>query len=195
MQDEQIIKQVLKGNVEQYSVLIDRYSARLHSTAYSYTHNYEESRDLVQEILIKSYKSLSSYKAEAKFSTWLYRIAVNCCIDWYRRAKSKAPTTTWSCDDGTILDKLTTEADGPEEGLLRQEHNETIRNALDKIPEIYKTVLILYYFEELKVQEICSILDSPRRTIETRLYRAKGILKAALTQELKGGELYELQNL
>jgi len=75
------------------------------------------------------------------------------------------------------------------------EHKEAVINTVACLPEIYKTVLILYYFEELQIQEISNILDCPKKTIETRLYRAKGILKSMLKQELSGGELYELQNL
>ncbi|MDF2531937.1 MAG: polymerase, sigma subunit, SigW [Clostridia bacterium] len=195
MKDEDIIRLILKGKSDLYAELIDRYSGKVYSTAYSYTQNQEEARDLVQEILIKAYNSLHSFKAEAKFSTWLYRIAVNSCIDWSRKRKSKVIMTALGYEDTNIFDSITSDTEGPEEFVLRQEHKEAVRNAVSSLPEIYKTVLILYYFEELQVQEICNILDSPRKTIETRLYRAKKVLKSVLTQELSGGELYELQNL
>ena len=194
MRDEDLIRLIMKGDSDLYSEIIDRYSGKVYSTAYSYTHSQEEAKDLVQEILIKTYNSLSGFKADAKFSTWLYRIAVNTCIDWSRKKKSKAIMTAMSFEDTDIFDVMVSDTDGPEELLLRQENKETIRNAVDDLPEIYKTVLILYYFEELQVQEICSILDTPRKTVETRLYRAKKLLKSILRQELLGGELYELQN-
>jgi len=195
LKDEDIIRLILKGNSDLYAELIDRYSGKVYSTAYSYTQNQEEARDLVQEILIKAYNSLQGFKAEAKFSTWLYRIAVNSCIDWSRKRKSKVIMTALSFEDTNIFDNITSDTEGPEEIVLQQEHKEAVRNAVSSLPEIYKTVLILYYFEELQVQEICNILDSPRKTIETRLYRAKKVLKSMLTQELSGGELYELQNI
>ena len=195
MKDEDIIKMILRGDSEKYSILIDRYSSKIFSTAYNYTHNHEEARDLVQDILIKAYNSLGSYKEQAKFSTWLYRIAVNSCIDWSRRGKSRVINLSCAYEEDSIFDSLVVEEDGPEESVLRQEHKELIRSSLAALPEIYKTVLILFYFEELKVQEICTILDCPRRTIETRLYRGKSILKSTLKQELSGGEWYELQNL
>jgi RNA polymerase sigma factor (sigma-70 family) len=185
---------VIEGDSELYSEIIDRYSSKVYSTAYSYTHSQEEAKDLVQEILIKTYNNLKSFKADSKFSTWLYRVAVNTCIDWSRKRKSKAVMTVMSFEDTDIFEIITTDAEGPEELLLRQENVEVVRNAVGDLPEIYKTVLILYYFEELQVQEICNILDVPRKTIETRLYRAKKILKSILRQELTGGELYELQN-
>lgn len=195
MKDEDIIKMILKGDSDKYAILIDRYSGKLFSTAYNYTHNHEEARDLVQDILIKAFNSLESYKEQAKFSTWLYRIAVNRCIDWSRKGRSKVINLACTYEEDNIFDTLVVETDGPEEAILRQENKELIRSALGTLPEIYKTVLILFYFEELKVQEICSILDCPKRTVETRLYRGKNILKATLKDELAGGELYELQNL
>jgi RNA polymerase sigma-70 factor (ECF subfamily) len=194
LRDEDIIRLIIKGDSELYSEIIDRYSGKVYSTAYSYTHNQEEAKDLVQEILIKTYNSLSGFKADAKFSTWLYRIAVNSCIDWSRKKKSKVVMTAMSFEDADILNIMVSETEGPEELLLQRENKEKIRSAVDDLPEIYKTVLILYYFEELQVQEICSILDTPRKTIETRLYRAKKLLKSILRQEFLGGELYELQN-
>lgn len=194
MKDEDIIRQILKGNDELYTEIIDRYSSKLYSTAYSYTHNHEEAKDIVQEILIKAYKGLNGFKCDAKFSTWLYRIAVNNCIDWSRRKKSKVEMTIYSVEEDNVLDNMASDAATPEEIVLMQEHKEAVRNSVACLPEIYKTVLILYYFEELQVQEICNILDCPRKTIETRLYRAKGLLKSLLKENLLGGELYGLQN-
>jgi RNA polymerase sigma-70 factor (ECF subfamily) len=194
LKDEDIIPLIIKGDIELYAEIIDRYSGKVYSTAYSYTHSQEESKDLVQEILIKTYNNLSSFKEDARFSTWLYRIAVNSCIDWSRKKKSKAIMTAISFEETNILEIITTDTEGPEELLLQQENKEAVRNAVGDLPEIYKTVLILYYFEELQVQEICNILDMPRKTIETRLYRAKKILKSILRQKMMGGELYELQN-
>ena len=194
MKDEDIIRQVLKGDSELYAEIIDRYSGKVYSTAYSYTHHQEEAKDLVQEILIKTYNSLNGFKADARFSTWLYRIAVNSCIDWSRKKKSKVLMTAMSYEDTNIFEMISSDTESPEELFLQQENMETVRTAVDDLPEIYKTVLILYYFEELQVQEICNILDIPRKTIETRLYRAKKILKAILRKELLGGELYGLQN-
>lgn len=195
MRDEEIIRLIQKGDSQLYGTLIDRYSSKVYSTAYSYTHNHEEARDLVQEILIKAFNSLATFKLEAKFSTWLYRIAVNSCIDWSRKRKNKTNILTLNFEEGNILDTIPDEGENPEESLLREENKEAVRAAVDNLPEIYKTALILYYFEELQVQEISSILDCPKKTVETRLYRARSMLKDQLKRELSGGERYELQNL
>jgi RNA polymerase sigma-70 factor (ECF subfamily) len=195
LRDEEIIRLIQKGDSQLYGTLIDRYGSKVYSTAYSYTHNHEEARDLVQEIFIKAFHSLTTFKLEAKFSTWLYRIAVNRCIDWSRKRKNKSAIWTLPDEEGNILDTLPDEEDNPEETLLREENKEAVRTAVDSLPEIYKTALILYYFEELPIQEISGILDCPKKTVETRLYRGRSLLKELLKQELSGGERYELQNL
>lgn len=195
MKDEDIIGLILKGERELYSMLIDRYSGKVFSTAYSYTHNHEEAKDLVQDIFIKVYNNLTKFKSDSRFSTWLYRIAVNSCIDWNRKNSSRLIKIAWSTDENDILDTITDESAGPEQALLTQEHKELIRSIVKDMPEIYKTALILYYFEELHIQEISTVLDCPKKTVETRLYRARSILKARLKQELSGGEQYELQGI
>lgn len=195
MKDEDIIRLILKGEDELYSILIDRYSGKIFSTAYSYTHNHEETRDLVQDILIKVYQNLAKFKVDSKFSTWLYRVAVNSCIDWNRKNNSRTIKIAWNFEENDILNSIVDENAGPEQVVMNQEHREFIMNIVSDMPEIYKTVLILYYFEELKIQEISYVIDCPKKTVETRLYRAKGILKTLLKQKSSGGELYELQSI
>ncbi len=195
MKDEDIIRLILKGEDELYSILIDRYSGKIFSTAYSYTHNHEETRDLVQDILIKVYQNLAKFKVDSKFSTWLYRVAVNSCIDWNRKNNSRTIKIAWNFEENDILNSIVDENAGPEQVVMNQEHREFIMNIVSDMPEIYKTVLILYYFEELKIQEISYVIDCPKKTVETRLYRAKGILKTLLKQKNSGGELYELQSI
>lgn len=194
MKDEDIISLILKGERELFSTLIDRYSGKVFSTAYSYTHNHEEAKDLVQDIFIKVYNNLGKFKVDARFSTWLYRIAVNSCIDWNRK-NSRLIKMAWNSEENDVFDTITDESPGPEQELLTQEHKELIRTIVREMPELYKTVLILYYFEELQVQEISTVLDCPKKTVETRLYRARGILKGRLKQEISGGEQYELQDV
>jgi len=195
LKDEDIIRLILKGEDELYSILIDRYSGKIFSTAYSYTHNHEETRDLVQDILIKVYQNLAKFKVDSKFSTWLYRVAVNSCIDWNRKNNSRTIKIAWNFEENDILNSIVDENAGPEQVVMNQEHREFIMNIVSDMPEIYKTVLILYYFEELKIQEISYVIDCPKKTVETRLYRAKGILKTLLKQKSSGGELYELQSI
>lgn len=195
MRDEELISYIVKGKTELFSVIIDRYQSKVFSTAYNYTHDQEEARDLTQEIFIKLYNNLQSYKNKASFSTWLYRIAVNRCIDWTRKKKLQTVSSIYDSGDEEIdiYDTIADSGGGPEEALIKQENKVYIRKVVEDLPEIYKTVIILYYFEDFSPQEISDITDIPKRTIETRLYRGKNLLKLRLEELLCGGEKNVLQ--
>ena len=195
MRDEELVSYIVKGKTELFSVIVDRYQSKVFSTAYNYTHDHEEARDLTQEIFIKLYNNLQSYKNKASFSTWLYRIAVNRCIDWTRKKRLQTVSTIYdnSDDELDIYDTIADSGGGPEEALIKQENKAYLRKVVEDLPEIYKTVIILYYFEDFSPQEISDITDVPKRTIETRLYRGKNLLKLRLEELICGGEKHVLQ--
>lgn len=195
MSDEELVLHILKGKAELFSVIIDRYQSKVFSTAYNYTHDHEEARDLTQEIFIKLYNNLHAYKSKASFSTWLYRIAVNRCIDWTRKKKLNTVSVIYdsSGDEVDIYDTIADNGRGLEEAFIAQENKDYIKKVIEDLPEIYKTVIILYYFEDFSPQEISDIIGVPKRTIETRLYRGKNLLKLRLEELVCGGEKHELQ--
>lgn len=194
MKDEDLIIEILKGKTILFSEIIDRYERKVFSTAYGYSQNSEEAKDICQEIFIKLYNNLKKYKKQAKFSTWLYRIAVNHCIDWTRRNKKSKSVLFWTDGEkNNMFDYISDTSSNPEDILIKQEYIETIRECIDNLPEIYKTVSILYYMDDIGTKEISNILEIPRKTVETRLYRAKGMIKAILSKAINGGECCELQ--
>jgi RNA polymerase sigma-70 factor (ECF subfamily) len=195
LRDEELVSYIVKGKTELFSVIIDRYQSKVFSTVYSYTHDQEEARDLTQEIFIKLYNNLQSYKSKASFSTWLYRIAVNRCIDWTRKKRLHTVSTIYDSSDEEIdiYDTIADSGGGPEEAFIKQENKLYIRKVVEDLPEIYKTVIILYYFEDFSPQEISDITEVPKRTIETRLYRGKNLLKLRLEELICGGEKNVLQ--
>jgi len=195
LRDEEIVSYIVKGKTELFSVIIDRYQSKVFSTVYHYTHDQEEARDLTQEIFIKLYNNLQSYKSKASFSTWLYRIAVNRCIDWTRKKKLQTVSAFYDSSDEEIdiYDTIADRVESPEEALIKQENKVYIRKVVEDLPEIYKTVIILYYFEDFSPQEISDITGVPKRTIETRLYRGKNLLKLRLEELICGGEKNVLQ--
>jgi len=195
LRDEEVVSYIVKGKTELFSVIIDRYQSKVFSTAFHYTHDHEEARDLTQEIFIKLYNNLQKYKGKASFSTWLYRIAVNRCIDWAR--KKKLQTVSAICDGSEeeldIYDTIADSGGGPEEDLIKQENAVYLRKLVESLLEIYKTVIILYYFEDFSPQEISEIVGVPKRTIETRLFRGKNLLKLRTEELICGGEQNVLQ--
>lgn len=195
MRDEELVTYIIKGRTELFSVIIDRYQSKVFSTVYHYTHDHEEARDLTQEIFIKLYNNLKSYQSKASFSTWLYRIAVNRCIDWTRKKRIQTVSAIYDGNEEelNIFDTIADTGGGPEEELIKEENRAYVRKVVEELPEIYKTVIILYYFEGFSPQEISEIIGDPKRTIETRLYRGKNLLKLKLEELICGGEKNVLQ--
>ena len=196
LRDEELIELILNGKTELFSELINRYQNKVYSTAYSYTRDYEEAKDLTQEIFIKIYNNLNSFQNKSQFSTYLYRVAVNRCIDWTRKKRPKTISILLCQDDekADIYDFVADYESNPEEILLRRENSDLIRQEVNKLPEIYSTVMIMYYFQDFSPQEISDILKVPRKTIDTRLFRARNLIKKKLTRKLGfGGGIVVMQ--
>ena len=183
--DDELITSILEGNGERYDDIVERYQAGLYRTAFYYTQSVEDARDITQEVFIKAYNSLASFKQNSTFSTWLYRIAVNHCIDWTRKNKPLL-------EERPCFDNLCAKEGSPEDLFLQQEITSEVHAAVSSLPTIYSTVLILYYFEDFSPQQIADIMDTPKRTIETRLFRGRNILKDKLHPLLSGGESHDL---
>lgn len=184
MRDEEIVELVLKGETELYAEIISRYQNKVYSTAYSYTRDHEEAKDLTQEIFIKLYNNLENFRNKANLSTYLFRIAVNKCIDWTRkkRAKTVSILACQNDEEADIYDFIADYHSNPEEIFLKQENADIIRAEIARLPEIYKTVMIMYYFQDFSPQEIADILNVPRKTIDTRLFRARNLIKKRLVR-------------
>jgi len=183
--DDELIRSILKGNGERYDDIVERYQEGLYRTAFYYTQNVEDARDITQDIFIKAYNSLASFKQDSTFSTWLYRIAVNHCIDWCRKKKPVL-------EENPCFDHLCDDSGSPEDLLLEQEIATEVHVAVSSLPAIYSTVLILYYFEDFSPQQIADIMDTPKRTVETRLFRGRNMLKEKLHPFVSGGECHDL---
>lgn len=183
--DDELISIILQGNGERYDDIVERYQDGLYRTAFYYTQNVEDARDITQEIFIKAYNNLAGFKQDSAFSTWLYRIAVNHCIDWCRKKKPLL-------EESTCIDNLSDEEESPEDLFIRQEIASEVHAAVSSLPTIYSTVLILYYFEDFSPQQIADIMDTPKRTVETRLFRGRNLLKDKLHSVGSGGECHDL---
>lgn len=186
LQDEDVIRLVLSGQIDAYTILIDKYKNMIFDMCFKYTYDYSEAQDLSQEVFLKTYRKLGSFKNSSSFSTWLYRIAVNICIDWTRSSKKHKNVTLM--DGVGYIDQIPSLEPMPEDIVTEDEKREYVRKIVLGLPEKYRMVIILYNYQDLSVSEISEILKIPLKTIETRLYRAKKLLKDMLFKSYGGGE-------
>ncbi|TDF94182.1 RNA polymerase sigma factor [Paenibacillus piri] len=171
--DEQLVDQIRQGDKEAYRVLVERHSQYIYTLVYRMIEHRETAEDLTQDIFIKLYRSLGQFRGDAKFTTWLYRLTVNLVTD-YRRSQRRKPYEA-------VLDKVKgwfgNRQEEPEAMALQKEEQETVQRILAGLPDKYRLILYLYHFKQLSYQEIAEVTQLPLKTIETRLYRGKALLK------------------
>lgn len=137
----------------------------------------EEAEDAAQEVFLKVFKNLKRYNGQSSMYTWIYRITINTCFDILRkRNKNKY-------EDISLYIDFIKESNGTEDIILKNLTSHNIREALMKIPEKYRILLYMFYFEELKIYQIAAILEEKENTIKTRLKRGKNALKRIIESE------------
>lgn len=153
--------------MERYEVPLLRYLMRLTGWAG------EEVEDILQEAFIKAYRHLNDYDSSLKFSAWLYRITHNQAIDTLRRHTASPVRFEWSLED---VARLVPAKNDTEAALWSQEELESVRRAIDSLPERYREVLVLRFLEEKSYEEIVDILKMPKGSVATAVKRGKELL-------------------
>ena len=139
--------------------------------------------DLIQDIFIKIYQNLESYRGDAKLSTWIYKIATNAYLDYFRTAVHKKEKVTEALDDNSDEKKKLEEVKrvlSIDEQVVKLEMNSCIREFLDKLPEEYRAVIVLHDLQAVKNQEIADILSCSLETVKIRLHRARNKFRTVL---------------
>lgn len=184
--DVELVRKAKQGDSQAYDQLILLYKDVVHSIVYRMVRNKQEAEDLTQEAFIKAYKSITSFNEEYAFSTWLFKIATNNCIDFFRKRKLK----TYSMDE-TIKykdDEIKQEYAAPdpdiEYDMVAEERTQIIREAINQLPEKYKIVIELRHQQEHSYEQISEELDLPLGTIKARIFRAREMLNKSLRGKL-----------
>jgi RNA polymerase sigma-70 factor (ECF subfamily) len=165
-----------------FALLVERWREKIRQLCIRMTGNPHTSDDLVQEVFARVFDKRRDFRAASKFSTWLWRIAVNRCYDELRRPASRATTESLDDESSTvILDINVADVRTPRDALAMQEEAELVRQALMRLPENYRTVLVLRHYENLKLREIAEVLEVPEGTVSSRMAEAL----AQLTQLLE----------
>lgn len=178
MDDRTLIDECLRGRQSAYGELMRRYQDRLYNTVFRLVDNAEDAQDVVQEAFINAFQSLESFKGDALFFTWLYRIAINSAITLKRRRRAivsiyakTAPGRADSDPDMEPLDE--SEGNQPGDAMERREEEARLQAALNRLSPEYKTVLVLKDIEGQKYEDIAEVLGVPVGTVRSRLHRAR----------------------
>ena len=183
MTDPEIIALILQGDKEKFRLLVEQYQQMVFRTCMGFLHNKDDADDLTQEVFIQAYKSLSGFKGNASFSTWIYRIAINASLNKIRRSSKNFFLQRFETLTGKEENKKplqVTDTDDPESIIIRNERVEWIRKALDSLPENQRTAIVLSKYDDLPQKKIAEIMNTTEGAVEALLQRAKKNLRDKL---------------
>ena len=182
--DNQILDVVRSGNSRAYAVLVDRHKEKAMTLAVRMLGSREEAEEIVQDAFLKAYKNLDQFRGDAKFSTWLYRILYNLCITRVTRRKGKMETL----DPEEDLSRETTISEdiSVQERMEHEELKGLMVSEIEKLPAKLKSVVLLFYIQEMSYEEISTVTNTPLGSIKTYLHRGRNLLRKRLVGQLNG---------
>ena len=184
--DEALVAAARQGDTEAFEELVARHRDKMYARAYSIVHNEEEALDLSQEAWIKAWQRLGQFAGESSFTTWMTRITINLCLDQKRRhQRYRVEPLPESQDEPEAWERLLPPVwTNPTEGLERDELRRRIDDAMGRLTEAHRTVLVLHEFEGMEYKQIADTLQISIGTVMSRLFYARRRL-ASLLANLK----------
>jgi RNA polymerase sigma-70 factor (ECF subfamily) len=179
--DQIIIDKVLKGDTNAFSELVNLYKDLVFSLAIKMTKNREEAEEISQDTFIKAYRNLSKFKGDAKFSTWLYKIAYHACLDRFKKNENLYKTDSIDCFVSFDLSS----ADDTMQSLERSQRAEMMFSCMQELPEEERSVLWFFYYKELSLKEIMEITSYTEANLKVKLHRARKHLLKIVQQRFE----------
>ncbi|MFZ4620363.1 MAG: RNA polymerase sigma factor [Bacteroidota bacterium] len=185
-EDSRNIKNALKGDQAAYRLILKKYHDQVYNLLYRMVHDKDEVEDLTQEAFIKAFNSLKNFNEEFAFSTWLYKIATNNCIDYIRKKK----LATFSIDkpleskDGEYSFEIPDTTYTPDKDLIAGQRTRILEEAVNALPEKYRQVILMRHTEDKDYQEIADELNLPLGTVKAHIFRAREILYKRLKKKI-----------
>lgn len=184
--DYDIIERAKKGDQMAYTQLLGLYRDSIYFLVLKMVHSSEYAEDLTIEVFGKAFSNLKQYQPNYAFSTWLYRIATNNCIDFIRKQRISTTSIDSSFDDGEgdkMFIQIAEKGLNPEEKAMKKQKIKFLREVVKKLKPHYRKLIELRYFKELSYDEIASEMEMPLGTVKAQLFRAREFLAKLLSNE------------
>lgn len=175
LQDYEVCKAVLGGNTQAFAMLVARYQKRVYMLGTGFFDNTDDCEDFVQDVMLKAYSALATFRSEAPFATWLMRIAYNTALN---SVKKRQRYTSFA--EGIDIEYR---GDNPEAKHLNECIILSVREAVNNLPDHYRICIDLYFFYDLSYTDIAAITELPLNTIKSHIFRAKQILREYLKED------------
>lgn len=184
LSDQEIIDSVRKGNDSDYSIIVNRYKNKAFSMLKRMLKNEFDAEEVLQDCFLKAYNSLNSFKGEAKFSTWFYRIVYNTALTRLSSQKRKTEAEMTSVEDHFDLESKYNADD-----IEKKDIQEFVRDIITKLPERYSAIITMFYLNEMSVEEISEVMQITVTNVKVMLHRSRNslrdlVLKSKLAEEL-----------
>lgn len=186
MDDKHILARAKRGELDAFEELVRRYEKRVYAVALRSSGSPEDAADIVQEVFLRAWRSIESFRGDSGFSTWLFRITMNMCVD-FARHKHTQPQTQSIVDEEENERQVPDTAPTPEEHLENRELGRELAAALEEISEEHRRIVLLRDVSGMSYTEIADVLEISEGTVKSRLSRARITLRKVL---LKRGNLF-----
>jgi RNA polymerase sigma-70 factor (ECF subfamily) len=179
VEDRELIQSAQSGNKEAFAVLVQQYHRNIYNLAYRMTGNREDAMDVTQEVLFRAYRAVASFQPEKPFLPWVYRITWNICADRGRKIGRTPPGDSLEeTEDGTA--RLPSPTPGPDSAYENKELREVLSQAIDRLAEGYKELIVMFHVDGLSIKEISDVTGMKETVIKNRLYRGRQMLRKIL---------------
>lgn len=168
--DNKLINETLNGTIESFGMLVEKYQNKMFNLAYQITRDTDTSRDITQEVFIKAYTKLKSFDTNKKFFSWIYRITLNEALNHKKHSQFTE----------SLFDETDSGSYSPSEDIETDEKSKLVHDAINKLDEKYKQLIILKHYRELSYEEISGIINLPIGKVKSRLYIARDNLRKLL---------------
>ena len=184
--DEELVARSIGGDADSFNQLILRWERPIYALAYRTIGREEDARDVCQETFLRAFRALPGFRGQAKFSSWLYRIALNLCRDWIRRERRTGFVQPPENVDLMDLVAAAEPSESIEDLVARKDQMRAVERAMTLLPEDQRTAIVLKEYHGLTFQEIADLIGCPLSTVKTRLYQGLSVLRRELGKTAVG---------
>jgi RNA polymerase sigma-70 factor (ECF subfamily) len=189
--DATLASRVLAGDTAAFELVMRRHNRRLYRVARAMLRDSAEAEDALQDAYLAAFQGMGNYRGESSLDTWLSRVVVNQCLGRLRRQARRdniVPMVSMDAEEQEYSAMPSDKFEAPDHAFARAELRAVLERKLDELPEAFRTVFMLRCVEELSVEETAQILNIPEATVRTRHFRARGLLRESLAQDIDGAE-------
>jgi RNA polymerase sigma-70 factor (ECF subfamily) len=183
--DEELVARSVGGDAESFNELILRWERPIYALAYRTIGREQDARDVCQETFLRAFRALPRFRGQAKFSSWLYRIALNLCRDWLRRERRTPVVDTPRDVDLMDLAAAAEPSESIEDLVARRDEMRIVERAMALLPDEQRTAIVLKEYHGLTFQEIADLIGCPLSTVKTRLYQGLTVLRRELAKDTR----------